>query len=213
MCVFVYDGGPWPTLLADDSWQLPRVHHSVVETRNSRSITPDGMGIRNEMPLLSGQGDDRDPARNRSRRRRCAMRGCMLFQAMARPSSFSFLLHACSCSDVLYIQIKSDYKRGRHRCRVIVTRWTARYAAPARIEDEELRPARPRRAGAPPPRRPTPRPPRLHPPSAAPPPRWPTLRSPRPAPHVRLHPAAQPWREVADVGGGAVRRTEEGGGR
>ena len=33
------------------------------------------------------------------------------------------------------------------------------------------------------------------------------------APRVRLHPTARPWREVAAVGGGAVRRTEEGGGR
>ena len=96
---------------------------------------------------------------------------------------------------------------------IVYTRWTARYAAPARIEDEELRPARPRRAGAPPPRRPAPRPPRFHPASAAPPPRRPAARSPRPAPRVRLHPTARLWREVAAVGGGAVRRTEEGGGR
>jgi len=69
--------------------------------------------------LLSGQGDDRDPSRNRSRRRRYAMRGCMLFQAMARPSSFSFYcMLALARTYIIYVQIKViNNKRGR---RVIV---------------------------------------------------------------------------------------------
>ena len=122
VCVFVYDGGPWPTLLADDSWQLPRVHHSVVETGNSRSITPDGMGIRNEMPLRLCF-----PDREMIEIRRGIVQGgvatlcvdaCCFRQWRGLPVSVSYCMLALARTYIIYVQIKViNNKRGR---RVIV---------------------------------------------------------------------------------------------
>jgi len=71
------------------------------------------------MPLLSGQGDDRDPSRNRSRRRRYARHGCMLFQVIGGlPVSVSYCMLALARTYIIYVQIKViNNKRGR---RVIV---------------------------------------------------------------------------------------------